>query len=159
MSDTIKKDKFVSLTYSITDASGDVLECTEVPISLIYGRDSQIIEKITQALAGKQQDDDIQVTLPPQDGFGEYLQELTFIDDIDNVPHEFRHIGAEVKFQNDHGESRIFRVTRIQDGKLSVDGNHPFAGKTVTYNIHITEVRDASAEEIANGVTTLPLMH
>ena len=159
MSDTIEKDKFVSLTYTITDESGDVLEYTDVPVSMVYGRDRQVIDKITQALQGRRQGDELQVSLTPDEGFGEYLQELTFVDDIDNVPQEFRHIGAEVEFQNDHGESKLFRVTRIEDGKLTVDGNHPFAGKTVTYNIHITEVRDASAEEIANGVTTQPPLH
>ena len=159
MSDIIQKDKFVSLTYIITDSSGDVLESTGMPIDFIYGRDSQIIEKISQALAGRRQGEHIQVTLAPEEGFGDYLHELTFVDDIDNVPQEFRHIGAEVEFQNDHGESRIFRVTRIADGKLTVDGNHPFAGRLVIYNIRIQQVRDATDEEIANGVTSLSALH
>ena len=159
MSDIIQKDKFVSLTYTITDSSGDVLESTGMPIDFIYGRDSQIIEKISQALAGRRQGEQIEVSLTPEEGFGDYLPELTFVDDIDNVPQEFRYIGAEVEFQNDHGETRVFRVTRIADGKLTVDGNHPFAGRRVVYNIRIQQVRDATAEEIANGVTSLHALH
>ncbi len=159
MTATIDKDKFVALTYRITDESGDILELTDIPVEFIYGHDSQVIDKIHDALAGKQQNDEFSVILSPAEGFGEYLPELTFTDDLDNVPEEFRHIGAEVEFQNDHGETRIFRVTHIDDDKLTVDGNHPFAGKTVTYQIKIEQVRDATADEIANGVTPPSLLH
>ncbi len=44
------------------------------------------------------------VTLPPVDGFGDPGPELTFTDDIANVPPEYRHIGSAVMFQNDRGE-------------------------------------------------------
>lgn len=148
MSDTIEQDKFVSLTYTITDDSGDVLERTDIPISFIYGRDKKIIAKIEQALAGKLAGDTITIPLTPDDGFGHHLSELTFTDELQNVPPQFRHIGAEVEFQNDHGESRMFRVTHIEGDKLTVDGNHPFAGMTVTYNIHIQSVRDATDKEM-----------
>lgn len=159
MSDLIKKDKFVSLTYTITDESDDTLESTDMPINFIYGRDNQVIEKIEQALLGKKQGDAVSVNLSPEEGFGEHQVELTFTDDIANVPPEFCHVGAEVEFQNDHGESKMFRVTRVEDGKLTVDGNHPFAGKSVTYNITVSTVRDATSEELANGVASSPQLH
>jgi FKBP-type peptidyl-prolyl cis-trans isomerase SlyD len=159
MSDQIKQDKYVSLTYTITDDSGDVLERIDMPINYIHGRESQIIEKIELALAGKKQGEQVSVVLTPNEGFGEHQAELTFTDEVENVPNQFRHIGAEVEFQNDHGESKVFRVTSIDDGKLTVDGNHPFAGKDITYNITIQTVRDATPEELANGVTNAPQLH
>jgi FKBP-type peptidyl-prolyl cis-trans isomerase SlyD len=160
MSDSIiKKDKYVSLTYTITDTSGEVLERIDLPVQYIHGRDSQVIEKIENALEGKQQGDEVNVSLDAEEGFGEHQEELTFTDDIENVPAQFHQIGAEVEFQNDNGETKIFRVVKIEDGKLTVDGNHPFAGKTITYNITVNEVRDATPEEIANGVTNSPQLH
>ena len=159
MSDQIQQDKFVALTYTITDENNEILERTDTPITYIHGRDSQVIEKIENALEGCHAGDEISVDIRPEEGFGEHQPELTFTDDIDNVPPEFRHIGAEVEFQNDKGETKIFRVTTIEDDKLTVDGNHPFAGKTVTYNITITTVRDATAEELANGGTQCPLLN
>jgi FKBP-type peptidyl-prolyl cis-trans isomerase SlyD len=159
MPDHIQQDKFVSLTYTITDENNEILERIEMPIDYIHGRDSQIIEKIENALEGCHAGDEISVEISPEEGFGEHQQELTFTDDIDNVPPEFRHIGAEVEFQNDKGETKIFRVTSIEDGKLTVDGNHPFAGKTVTYNIKIATVRDATTEELANGATQSSSLH
>jgi FKBP-type peptidyl-prolyl cis-trans isomerase SlyD len=53
----------------------------------------------------------------------------------------------------------MFRVTVIEDDKLTVDGNHPFAGKVVTYNIKVNEVRDATPDEIANGAARMPSLH
>jgi FKBP-type peptidyl-prolyl cis-trans isomerase SlyD len=159
MSDTIKRDKFVSLTYTITDNNNDILERIDMPVNYVHGRDSQVIDKVENALEGCVQGDEISVELRPEEGFGEHLHELTFVDDIDNVPLEFRHLGAEVEFQNDKGESRMFRVSKIEDGKLTVDGNHPFAGKVITYNIKVTAVRDATPDEITSGAVQAPSLH
>ena len=159
MKDQIQQDKFVALTYTITDENNEILERIEMPIDYIHGRDSQVIDKIENALEGCHAGDEISVEISPEEGFGEHQQELTFTDDIDNVPPEFRQIGAEVEFQNDKGETKIFRVTSIEDGKLTVDGNHPFAGKTITYNITIATVRDATAEELADDAGQSPSLH
>jgi FKBP-type peptidyl-prolyl cis-trans isomerase SlyD len=159
MTDTIKKDKFVSLTYTITDENDEILERIDMPVNYVHGRDSQVIDKVEIALEGHAQGDEVCVELSPEEGFGEHQAELTFTDDIDNVPHEFRHLGAEVEFQNDKGESRMFRVSKIEDGKLTVDGNHPFAGKMITYNIKVTAVRDATPDEITNGAMQAPSLH
>ena len=159
MADTIKRDKYVSLTYTITDENNDVLERIDRPISYVHGRDSQVIEKVEAALEGHEAGDEISVELSPDEGFGEHQPELTFTDDIENVPREFRYVGAEVEFRNDKGESRMFRVSRIEDGKLTVDGNHPFAGKVVTYNIKVADVRNATPDEIANGAMPMPSLH
>ena len=159
MTDTIKRDKFVSLTYTITDEHNDILERIDMPVNYVHGRDSQVIDKVEKALEGCALGDEVSVELSPEDGFGEHQRELTFVDDIDNVPPEFRHVGAEVEFQNDKGESRMFRVSRIEDGKLTVDGNHPFAGKVITYNIRVTAVRDATSDEITNGAQQMPSLH
>jgi len=159
MTDTIKRDKFVSLTYTITDENDEILERIDMPVNYVHGRDSQVIEKVEKALEGCAQGDEVSVQLSPDEGFGEHQAELTFIDQIENVPPEFRHIGAEVEFQNDKGESRMFRVTNIEDGKLTVDGNHPFAGKVITYNIKVNAVRNATPDEIANGAAQTPSLH
>ncbi len=160
MSNRITKNKHVSLIYTITDESGEIVERIDVPIHYVQGSNkSEVIPKIEAALEGKQAGDVVEVELSPEEGFGPHLEELTFVDDLANVPPEFQTIGAEVEFQNDQGETRIFRVTKIENGKLTVDGNHPFAGKVITYNITIQDVRDATEDEIAHGVQNMPQLH
>jgi len=159
MSDKITKNKFVSLVYTITDDDDNILERIDMPIQYIQGAKSQVIEKIEVALDGHKTGDLVHVILSPEEGFGPHQAELTFSDDINNVPPQFHSIGAEVEFQNDKGESKIFRVTNIEDGKLTVDGNHPFAGKSITYNITVKEVRDATADELKHGVENMNALH
>jgi FKBP-type peptidyl-prolyl cis-trans isomerase SlyD len=159
MSESIRNSKFVALTYTITDDTDETLERIDVPITYIQGRDSNVIEKIEKALEGHQEGDDVTVEISPEEGFGPHQSELTFTDDLENVPPEFHKIGAEVEFQNNQNEVKKFLVTKIENGKLTVDGNHPFAGKTIKYNIKVREVRDATAEELANGVEQMPQLH
>jgi FKBP-type peptidyl-prolyl cis-trans isomerase SlyD len=51
--------------------------------------------------------------------------------------------------QNETGEAKLFYVTNIENGKLTVDGNHPLAGKTLHVTVQILEVRDATLEDMA----------
>ena len=74
------------------------------------------------------------------------------------MPAQFRRVGAEVQMQNDAGETRSFFVSKIEDNKLTVDGNHPFAGKTLTYAVTVADIRDATEEEKQKGIAK-PLMH
>ncbi len=148
---TVENNKVVYLTYSIIDQNGAVFEQYDVPIGYVHGANSGLFEKIEITLAGHEEGERVEVVLSPSDGFGQHQPELTYTDSIENVPPQFRHVGAAVSFENDTGESKEFRVTKIEDGKLTVDGNHPLAGQTVRFIVNIVDIRDATAEEIANG--------
>lgn len=144
----IAPNKLVAITYSIKDAEGNLLEHSDLPINYIHGGQSDLFEKIEAALEGHAEGDVIDVTLPPEEGFGSHDPNMTFVDDIENVPEEFRQVGAEVEMKNDLGESRVFHVTHIGNGKLTVDGNHPFAGKTLIFTVKVEGVRDATPEDL-----------
>lgn len=151
----------VSFTYSIQDESGEIVEQSDLPISYVHGGKHDLFEKIEQALEGCVVGDSVQVPLTPEEGFGPHDASLTYTDDIDNVPPEFRRVGAEVEMMNDAGEARKFTVTHIGDGKLTVDGNHPLAGKVITFNIKLVGIRTASEDEMASGVEpmAMPVLH
>lgn len=149
--DKISKNKAVYITYSIVDEHGQVFEQMDMPVGYIHRANSGIFEKVEDALEGLTIGDRVEVTLTQEEGFGPYQPELSFTDDIDNVPPEFRFVGAEVEFTNDREESMMFKVTRIADGKLTVDGNHPMAGQTVTFVVTVAAIRAAEAAEIAGG--------
>ena len=152
MSDSIvAKHKAIYITYSILDSQGQVVEQSDVPIGYVHGADSGLFEQVEAVLEGAKPGDKLEVVLPPEQGFGAHDPALTFTDDIDNVPLEYRYIGAEVEFENEQGEGMKFLVTKIENGKLTVDANHPFAGKTVKFAVTVVAVRDATPEEIANG--------
>ena len=157
----VGQHKVVSFTYSIADASGEIIEQSDLPISYVHGGKHDLFEKVEQALDGSVVGDTVEVELSPEEGFGRHDPDLTYTDDIENVPEEFRHVGAEVEMMNDEGDTRKFTVSHIGDGKLTVDGNHPMAGKTIVFHIRVTDIRDASPEEIANGIEpmAMPVLH
>jgi FKBP-type peptidyl-prolyl cis-trans isomerase SlyD len=145
--DIIKPGKFVSLTYSISDSEGNTLEHNDLPVSYIHGGEQELIGGMDRAVSGKAAGDEVEVVVPPAQGFGAHDPDLTFTDNIANVPEQFRYIGAEVQMQSEAGEVKSFFVTRIEDGKLTVDGNHPMAGKTLRVKVKIVEVRDATESD------------
>lgn len=157
MSDAVvEKNKVVSITYQIRDEAGEILENIDVPVSYVHGGSSDLIEKVETALGGLKIGDCVDVTLEPEEAFGPHDPDLTFTDDLDNVPPQFRHIGAEVQMQNDEGDVRSFHVSKIDGDKLTVDGNHPMAGKRVVFTVTVTAVREASETELAEGVEPMP---
>ena len=162
MSDTsIRDGKLVSLTYSIRDEADTILEQTDLPVSYIQGGARELIGGMDRAIDGKAAGDEIDFLLTPEtSGFGEHDPDLTFSDDLDNVPPQFRQVGAEVVMQSDTGDEHTFTVTRIEDGRLTVDGNHPFAGKRLKVHVRIHAVREPTVAEVredreASGAPTL----
>ena len=142
----VEENKVVSLTYVIMDETGAVLEQYDLPISYVHGNNSNMYPRVAQALEGARVGDEVEVTLSPAEGFGEHDPGLTFSDHIENVPPEYRQLGAEATFQKEQGETMTMTVVKIEDGKIILEGNHPFAGKTVTFKLRVTAIRDATAE-------------
>ncbi|MGB5260741.1 MAG: peptidylprolyl isomerase [Gammaproteobacteria bacterium] len=157
----IGNGKVVSFTYSIVDEAGEILEQSDLPITYVHGGKHDLFEKVEQQLEGSVIGDTVEVSLTPEEGFGPHDPNLTYTDELDNVPPEFRRVGAEVEMVNDQGDSKNFVVTHIENGKLTVDGNHPMAGKVITFHIRVTGIRDATDEEMTNGVEpmAMPVLH
>ncbi len=157
--DKVQPGKYVTITYSIRDDEGNVVEQHDLPVGFVYGSDTELIGGMDKAILGKSAGDSVEVSLSPEQTFGEHDPNLTFTDDIENVPPQFRRVGAEVQMRNEAGETRTFYISKIEDGKVTVDGNHPLAGKTLTVKVNILDVRDAQpGEELTSGIhaVTMP---
>lgn len=142
----------VYITYSILDPSGNVVEQHDLPVGYVQGGNSGLLPSIESAVAGKRAGDRVEIVLMPEEGFGVRDPELTFTDDIENVPPQFRRVGAQVQMSNEEGGTHTFYVTSIEDGKLTVDGNPPLAGLNATCVVNIVNVREATQDELATGM-------
>lgn len=149
MSQTIENNKLVTLTYRIQNELGEVVEQNDLPVSYVHGAGSELLPVLEQQLVGKKAGDNVEVTVAPADGFGEHDPSMSFTDDIDNVPAEYRQVGAQAEFQNEDGGRKVFTVSKVDEKTVTLDGNHPLAGQTITFVVSIKEVRDATDEEIA----------
>jgi FKBP-type peptidyl-prolyl cis-trans isomerase SlyD len=152
MTDAVKKGKVVSVTYTLHDERGQIFEQSDLPVPYLHGHASGLFDKIEQMLEGRHVGDSIEATLSPAEGFGLHDPALTFTDDLENVPPELRFLGAKLEAQNASGEMLNFVVTRIENGKLTVDANHPLAGQTVKFRVTVRALRDATPEELLTGL-------
>jgi FKBP-type peptidyl-prolyl cis-trans isomerase SlyD len=145
-------NQVVYITYRILDSEGALHEQVDVPVGYVHGGRSPLFPEIEAALEGRRVGDRVEVTLGPEAAFGPHRPELTFTDAVENVPAEYRRLGAEATFQNDRGEALTMVVTRVADGKVTLDGNHPLAGKTVTFLVTVAEIRPATPAEVERGL-------
>ena len=104
--------------------------------------------KLEDALENKKVDDDISVTFEPGEVFGKEDKDLIFEDQIKNVPEEYRELGKIVEFQNEAGDVKPFRVTKLTEEKIVLDGNHPLCNLKIKFNVKIINIRDATKIEI-----------
>ncbi len=148
----VGRHKVVSVTYEIRAADGELMERVDLPVNYVHGGKSNLFPQVERGLDGHLIGDKIEVTLSPEEGFGQPKPELIFTDDIQNVPPEFRRLGAEAMFKNDKEETVTMTVTSIENGKITLDGNHPLAGRVITFTVTVTGIRSATPQEIASGV-------
>jgi FKBP-type peptidyl-prolyl cis-trans isomerase SlyD len=148
--DVVAKNKVVYIRYSVLDDSGLVRGQQDMPIGYVHGAGSGLFPEIEQGLDGHKVGDRVEVVLGP-DAFGARDPELVIEEDIDNVPPQIRHVGAEAELQNDSGHVLTFRVTSIADGKITLDGNHVLAGRPAKCVAEIVSLREATPDEIESG--------
>lgn len=147
----IAKDTVVSLTYRLLGSDGEVIERADEPISYLHGGYQGIFPLVEAALGGRSAGDRCEVRLEPEDAFGDYAAGLVRIEPRRLFPPNLR-VGMQFEGSaEESGDTRVYTVTEIAEDKVVVDGNHPLAGQTVVFSCVVTEVRAASAEELAHG--------
>ncbi len=159
MSNTIQDNKFVELTYEVTDQeSGQVLSTVEFPLGYIHGHNEILAPTVHAQLQGKSKGDVIEVPIDCDEIYGPRDETLVITDKIDNVPEEYRKVGTSIIMENNKGGTKSFTVTMIDDKTITIDGNNPLCGRQVIFSLEILTVRDATAEEMEFGgeVTAKP---
>ena len=150
---TITKNSVVSMHYELTNSSGEVLDSSkdQDPMVYLHGA-SNIIIGLEEQLEGKSVGDTIKAEVTPEKGYGMPVDALiqqvptsAFGEGIDEIQEGMR-------FQADTEQGPVpVVVTKVENDMVTVDGNHPLAGQHLHFEVSITEVRDASAEEIEHG--------
>ena len=141
----------VTMTYELKDADGNVLESSTEPVAYLHGGYDNIFPKVEEAIHGKNIGDVVIVDLQPEDAFGEIDEELVQIEPASAFPAADLKVGMQFEGEDETGEVILYTVTNIEDGKVVVDGNHPWAGERVLFKAKVTGVRAASQEEVAHS--------
>ena len=150
---TIAKDTAVTFNYTLKDDEGNILDQSPEgqPLAYLHGH-SNIIPGLEQQLEGKSAGERVNAVVEPADGYGEYQEQA-----VQHVPREnFQGVdniqpGMQFQSQTDDGHVMLVTVRDVQDDMVIVDANHPLAGKTLHFDVEVTNVRDASPEELQHG--------
>ncbi|AVV34761.1 MAG: peptidylprolyl isomerase [Cobetia sp.] len=148
----IAQNAVVSFHYTLTNNEGEVLDSSEgrEPLAYIHGA-GNIVPGLEKELDGKTSGDELKVAVSPEEGYGEVQEAL-----VQEVPREafqgVEDIEAGMQFQaQTQGGPLMVTVTKVEGDTVTVDGNHPLAGETLNFDVQITNVREASAEELEHG--------
>lgn len=148
----IAKHKVVSINYTLTDHTATVLDRSADgdPLVYIHGA-GHLIPGLESALAGKAAGDALKVTVAPQDAYGARNEDLK-----QSVPRDRFEPGADIqvgmRFHSPTDDGvQVVTVTHVDDQNVTVDANHPLAGITLTFDVEVVAVRDATAEELSHG--------
>jgi FKBP-type peptidyl-prolyl cis-trans isomerase SlyD len=150
VADTISRDKVVSMNYTLTDTAGEVLDSSEgKPMEYLQGHQN-IIPGLETALEGLKPGDRKQVTIQPDDAYGKHNPELIFSLPLAQFGGQAPKAGMMVQLQSPEGDM-MATIKKVDNNEVTLDANHPLAGKVLNFDVEIMDVRDASAEELSHG--------
>lgn len=148
----VAKDTVVSFHYTLTDADGNRIDSSREsePLAILHGHGA-LIAGVEKALEGKAAGEQFVVSVPPEEGYGLRDEGRT-----QRVPKKYFKDGDRLKpgmvtvLQSQQGMHQV-TVIKVGATVIDIDANHPLAGKTLSFDIEITAVREASPEELAHG--------
>ena len=147
----VGKDTVVALRYQLFGTDGQLIEETDDAVEYLHGGYGGMFPAVEKALEGKEVGETCRVRLTPDDGFGDYDADLVHIEPRDKFPDTIE-IGMQFEGKGEEsGDTVVYTVTDIAEGKVIVDGNHPLAGQTLHFECTVTSVRAASPEEVSHG--------
>ncbi len=138
----------VLIHYTLTNEQGEVLDSSSggEPLAYLHGM-GNLVPGLEKALAGKQAGDKLKVKVPPEEGYGLRDEKL-----VEQVPRRafqgVRDLKPGMRFNSQGGSVTVMRV---MGDMVTVDSNHALAGVTLNFEVDITEVREATGEELAHG--------
>lgn len=148
----IADETVASFHYTLKNDAGEVLDSSSgaEPLTYLHGT-GNIIPGLENALVGKKAGDKLQVTIPPDQAYGERNDKLVQRIPKDQFPEPDR-LAAGMRFQiNGPNGPMILQVMEVTANEVVVDGNPELAGQTLHFDVEITEVRKATDEELEHG--------
>jgi len=143
----------VSIDYTLTNENGEVIDSSAGSAPLVYLHGAgNIIVGLEKALEGKQAGDELEVTIEPEEAYGDYSVELVAVlkramfEGVDQLE-----VGMQFHASAPDGGMQIVTIRDIDGDDVTVDGNHPLAGQRLNFKVKVVNVREAQAEEIAHG--------
>ena len=149
----IEKNSVVAIDYTLKDDAGETLDSSagQEPLHYMHGHNN-IVDGLEKALDGKDVGDKLTVTVTPKDGYGERDEKKILKVESSALPKEMApEIGMQVAAEGPSGDVVPLWITAVEGASVTLDGNHPMAGKTLHFTVEVKSIRAASEEELNHG--------
>jgi FKBP-type peptidyl-prolyl cis-trans isomerase SlyD len=148
----VAQDSVVTIHYTLKDDAGEVLDSSvgAEPLAYLHGH-GNLVPGLERELEGKETGAKVNVTVQPADGYGDYDKQLVqrvprrALQGIPNI-----RVGLRLQTQTEEGPRTVV-VTNVMGDMVTLDGNHPLAGKALNFEVEVTDVRPATEEELSHG--------
>jgi FKBP-type peptidyl-prolyl cis-trans isomerase SlyD len=144
----VSRNKVVTIEYAVHETGRKKLE--DGTLDYLHGF-KNLMPALEKFLTDKKEGFSGKVEMGPRDAFGEKNSSLVM-----NIPKtqlekpaEIQ-VGMQIELESEEGIIPAL-VTAVGGDEITVDGNHPYAGKSITFDVKVVKIRDASAEELSHG--------
>ena len=148
----INDNVVVTIHYTLKDDDGNVIDSSAGADPLVYLHGAKnIVPGLEDALTGKTVGDSVNVSVPPEQGYGPRVPEMvqkvprSVFEGVDDIQP-----GMQFQAQSENGV-QVIHVIAVEGDDITVDANHPMAGKTLHFEVTIEATRDATKEELEQG--------
>lgn len=149
----VSKNCVVTLDFSVADTAGNLLDEGARPLVYLHGGYDGIFPKIEAGLEGKSVGESLDITLSPEESFGEYEDDLVEIADRSEFPNDIE-LGMEFS-QGEDEDAMVYAIVEISKDKVVLDANHPFAGIEIAFSCTVTHIREATKQELSQGFANI----
>ena len=148
----VADDVVVTIDYTLT-VDGEVLDSSEEegPLEYLQGHQN-IIPGLERELAGMKVGGSKNLTVAPEDGYGEVDQEAIMDVPLSEFPEEVPlEEGFELEVTDKDGDIMLAKIVGMGETTVKLDTNHPLAGKTLHFEVKVVDLRPATDEELTHG--------
>ena len=149
----LMKPQVIAFHYVLKDAAGKLIESSKEegdPVLCMEGA-GQIIPALEKVLLKLKKGEKKEVSLKAAEAYGEQDKRLILDVPRDQLPKGALKVGQQLQSQSPEGHVQVFVVTALTESHATLDGNHPLAGQDLTFNVEVTERREATDEEVTHG--------
>lgn len=152
----INQQCVVALTWTLQDTLGEELDVLQEPVEFLVGGDD-LFKVIEEALQGHAVGAQVELQIEPEQGFGDFNDQLVFLEPRAIFPAEleegmtFDGRSLPQGFSPNAPQDALYTVTDVYPEHVVLDGNHPLAGIALRLMLKVEGVREATEEEIGRG--------
>lgn len=149
----IGQNKVVTMNFILKDENENIIQATNntEPFQFLSGN-QQILPKLEEEINNMIIGSKKNVKIPATEAYGEYSEKAIQQVNKNNFPEDISlEVGMEFIANSPKGEQMPFVIKEIKNEVVTIDYNHPLAGKDLEFDVELLDVREATAEEMQHG--------